>query len=161
MDNKTYTLVTRNGECFEIQFQGNQTPQNRNGTLFLFHLKDLNDQSRGIRLVSVFRFGPEKFYAPNYQEREEAVLFNVIRRAFDAGRLTFDGGLDAHTYTEIALQLEDFGEQKAASAGDVQNLITHEAYWLGFRHTQHPGYPVSFDSPTDLDYLGVTSDLPC
>jgi pyrimidine deaminase RibD-like protein len=149
-------LVTRKGECFEIVFQRKEIVHNRDGVFYLFHLNDLTDKNRGKRLVSVFRFGPEEFYGPNYDARLETVLLNTIRRAFDAGRLTFDGPYDPHTYTEILLQPEDFGPQKVASGNEIQDLIKHEAYWLGFRHTPNPGYPVEFDSPTDLEYLGVT-----
>jgi hypothetical protein len=86
----------------------------------------------------------------------ETVLLNTIRRAFDSGRLTFDGPYDPHTYVEILLQPEDCGPQKAASGDEIQALTKHEAYWLGFRHTTNKGYPVGFDSPTDLEYLSVT-----
>lgn len=157
MDDKRYKLVTRKGECFEVTFQRKEVAHNRDGVFYLFHLKDLSDRQGGERLVSVFRFAPEQFYGPNYSTRVDTVLLNTIRRAFDIGRLTFDGPYDPHIYTEILLQAEDFQPQKPASGNEIQELIKDEAYWLGFRHTSHPGSPVQFDSPTDLEYLGVTT----
>jgi pyrimidine deaminase RibD-like protein len=124
---------------------------------YLFHVNDLTDRRRGQRLVSLFRFGPEQFYETNYDARLETVLPNTIRRAFDSSRLTFDGPFDPHTYTEILLQPEDFRPQKAASGDEIQDLIKFEAYWLGFRHNPQPGYPIDFDGPIDLEYLGVAS----
>jgi len=154
-EGESVKLVARIGECFEATFQRKEVAHNRDGVFYLFHLNDLTDKHRGERLVSVFRFGSEQFYGPNYDARLEPVLLNTIRRAFDSGRLTFDGPYDPHTYTEILLQPEDFRPQKAASGSEVQDLIRHEAYWLGFRHNPSPGYPIQFDSPTDLEYLGV------
>ncbi len=148
-------LVTSKGECFEIAFQQKEVASNRDGALYLFHLNDLTDKRRGERLVSIFRFGTKEFYDPNYDARLETVLPNTIRRAFDSGRLTFDAVYDPHTYTEISLQAEDFRPQKPATGSKTQDLIRHEAYWLGFRHSPHPGYPIQFDSPIDLEYLGV------
>ena len=55
------------------------------------------------------------------------------------------------------MQAEDFRQQKPATGGEVQDLIKHEAYWLGFRHNPQPGYPIQFDSLIDLEYLGVPS----
>jgi hypothetical protein len=57
---------------------------------------------------------------------------------------------------KILLQPEDFRPQETASGDEIQELIKHGAYWFGFRHTPNPGYPVGFDSPTDLEYLGAT-----
>src|SRR5581483_11269916 len=130
---------------------------NRDGAFYLFHLKDVSERQRGERLVSVFRFGPEQFYGPNFKDRVEAVLLNTIRRAFDIGRLSFDGPYDPHTYTEILLKTEDFEPQKPATAEEIQELIEYEAYWLGFKHTANPGLLVMFDAPIELEYLGVTT----
>jgi pyrimidine deaminase RibD-like protein len=153
----TLNLVTRKGECFEITFQRKQENlPDRVGVLYLFHLSDLTDKKRGKRLVSVFRFGPEQSYGPNYETLVETVLLNTVRRAFDLGRLTFDGTHDSHNYIEILLQPEDFRSQTTASGDEIQDLIKHEAYWLGFRYNPKPGEPVGFDSPTDLEYMGVT-----
>jgi hypothetical protein len=121
-------LVTRKGECLEVAFQRKEVPYNRDGVSYLFRLDDLTDKKRGHRLVSVFRFGPEQFYGPNYTARVETVLLNTIRRAFDSGRLTFDGLYDPHTYVKILLQPEDCGPQKAASGDEIQALTKHEAY---------------------------------
>jgi pyrimidine deaminase RibD-like protein len=152
-------LVTVKGECFEIGLRRKQENlPDRVGVLYLFHINDLTDKNRGRRLISVYRFGPQESYGPNYDERLETVLLNTIRRAFDSGRLTFDGPYDPHTYTEILLQPEDFRPQRTASGDEIQELIKHEAYWLGFRYNPNPRYPISFDSPTDLDYLGVSSN---
>jgi len=148
-------LVTLRGECLEVVFQRKEIAQNRDGVVYLFHLNDLTDKKRGQRLVSFFRFGPEQLYAPNYGAVVETVLLNTIRRAFDSGRLTFDGPYDPRTYTEVPLQQADFMPPTAASGEEIQNLIKHEAYWLGFRYNPNPGYPNQFDSPMDLEYLGV------
>ena len=148
-------LVTQEGECFEVVFQGEEKVHNRDGVFYLCRLNDLKDKQRGQRLVSIFRFGPEHFYWPDYHSRLESVLLNTIRRAFDSGRLTFDGPYDPGTYTEILLQPQDFGAQKVASGDEIQEFIQHKAYWLGFRYNANPGHPVSFGSPTDLTYLGL------
>jgi hypothetical protein len=37
-------LVTRKGECFEISFQRDEVPYNRDGTSYLFRLNDLTDK---------------------------------------------------------------------------------------------------------------------
>ncbi len=150
-------LVTRKGECLEIVFQRKEVVHNRDGAFYLYHVNDLTEKRRGQRLVSVFRFGPKEFYGPNYDAQLETVLPNTIRRAFDSGRLTFDGPFDPLTYTEILLQPEDFRPQKAASGDEIQDLIKYQAYWLGFRHNPQPGYPIDLDSPIDLEYLGVAS----
>jgi pyrimidine deaminase RibD-like protein len=150
-------VVTRKGDCFEVTFRRKHVAHDRDGVFYLFHLNDRTDKNRGERLVSVYRFGPEQLYDPNFDTRIETVLLNTIRRAFDIGRLTFDGPYDPHTYTEILLQAEDFREQRAASGEEIQEFITQEAYWLGFRHNPNPGHPIQFDSPAELEYLGVRS----
>lgn len=148
--------MARKGECFEVTFQRKETASDRDGVFYLFHLRDLTDKQRGVRLVSVFRFGPKEFYSPNYDAQLDMVLLNTIRRAFDAGVLSFNAAYDEHTYKEISLHADEFKAQKVASGDEIQQLIKHEAYWLAFRHNPNPGYPVDFDSPTDLEYLGAT-----
>jgi len=133
-------LVTRKGECFEMTFRRKQENlYDREGVLYLFRINDLTDKKKGERLVSVYRFGPKEFHGSDSDTRLRTVLLNTIRRAFDSGRLTFDGPNDPSTYTEILLQPEDFRPQKAASGDEIQQLIKQEAYWLGFRHNDQPG----------------------
>ena len=70
MNSETAKLVTMNGECFEATFKRKQGAANRDGVGYLFRLKDLS-KNRGERLVSLYRFGPKKFYAADYDARLE------------------------------------------------------------------------------------------
>jgi hypothetical protein len=148
-------LVTRLGECFEVNPQGKDSAGNRDGVLHYFHLTDLV-KGRGLLRVSVYRGGPRGFYAPSIAEfdrRIDTVLLNTIRRRFDSGELTFDVPEGATYYTEVLVTPEDFQQQSPASDEEIRQLIFHEAYWLSYRHGNR--YPVQFDSETDLEYLGV------
>jgi hypothetical protein len=148
-------LVTRLGECFEVNPQGKDTGQNRDGVLHYFRLTDLV-KGRGLLRVSVYRGGPRDFYAPSIAEfdrRIDTVLLNVIRRRFDSGELTFDVPQGATYYTEVLVTPEDFQHQLPASDEEIRQFILHEAYWLSFKYGNR--YPVQFDSETDLEYLGV------
>ena len=151
----TFRLVTRSGECFDVQPQGTDRGGNRDGILHYFHLIDLV-KSRGMRMVSVFRGGPRDFYAPTVAEfdrRIDTVLLNTIRRGFDSGELTFDVPEGATYYKEILLSDSDFKPHASASDQEIRQFIVHEAYWLSFRYGKR--LPVQFDSVTDLEYLGV------
>lgn len=146
-------LVTRLGECFEVNPQGKGRDQNRDGVLHYFHLTDLV-KGRGLLRVSVYCGGPRDCYAPiaEFDRRIDTVLLNTIRRRFDSSELTFDVPEGATYYTEIVLTPEDF-QQSRASDEAVRQLILHEAYWLSFKYGNR--HPVQFDSETDLEYLGV------
>jgi hypothetical protein len=148
-------LVTRLGECFEVNPQGMGRANNRDGVLHYFHLTDLV-KGRGLRQVSVYRGGPRDFYAPSIAEfdrRIDIVLLNTIRRRFDSGELTFDVPEGATHYTEILVTPEDFQQRSTASDGEIRQLILQEAYWLSYKYGNR--HPVQFDSETDLEYLGV------
>jgi hypothetical protein len=82
-------LVTRLGECFEVNPQGKDRGQNRDGVLHYFHLTDLV-KGRGSRKVCLYRGGPRDGYVPSIAEfdrRIDTVLLNTIRRRFDSGEL--------------------------------------------------------------------------
>jgi len=148
-------LVTRLGECFEVNPQGKDRADNRDGVLHYFHLTDLV-KGRGLLRVSVYRGGPRDFYAASIAEfdrRVETVLLNAIRRRFDSGELTFDVAEGATHYKEILVTPKDFEQQSPASDEEIRQLILHEAYWLSYRYGNR--HPVQFDSETDLEYLGV------
>lgn len=148
-------LVTRLGECFEVNPQDKDRAGNRDGVLHYFHLTDLI-RGRGLRKVSVYRGGPRDFCAPSVAEfdrRIDTVLLNTIRRRFDSGELTFDVPEGATYYKEVLVTPEDFQQQPPSSDEEIRQLILHEAYWLSYRHGNR--YPVQFDSETDLEYLGV------
>jgi hypothetical protein len=93
-----------------------------------------------------------------YDRREELVIVNAIRRAFDHDSLDFDARVDGAPYTEISLQPSDFAQQPRKSEKDIKSYIIVKAYLLSYLHPVAPhssGYPIAFDEPADLDYLGV------
>jgi hypothetical protein len=148
-------LVTRLGECFEVNPQGKDRADNRDGFLHYFHLTDLVKR-RGLLRVSVYRGGPIDCYAlsiPEFDRRIETVLPNTIRRRFDSGELTFDVPEGATYYTEVLVTPDDFQQQSPASDEEIRQLILHEAYWLSYKHGSR--HPVQFVSEIDLEYLGV------
>lgn len=147
-------LVTLEGECFELTLARKTGYPDRDGELFHFLIDDLI-ANRGRVLVSVFASGTLRVLVPNCNAQIDSVILNKMRGAFDSGELTFVGTHDSSEYRELVLQPEDFKPQKA-TADEIQELIKHEAYWLGFRYSPNPRYLVSFDSQTDLDYLGVS-----
>lgn len=117
---------------------------------------------RGKRLVSVFISGTLVATCANYTSRAEIVRFNAIRRAFDRGALSFDAPFDEGHYTELSLLSEDFQAQQARTDAEIRQYIVHKAYWLAHRFPTQPQtdgilYPIPFDEPADLDYMGVTA----
>src|ERR1700691_4907860 len=111
-----FQLVTRHGECFEVNPQGKDRADNRDGVLHYFHLTDLV-RGRGLRKVSVYRGGPRDSYASSVEEfdrRIATVLLNTIRRRFDSGELTFDVPEGATHYKEVLVTPEDFQQQPPA-----------------------------------------------
>jgi hypothetical protein len=146
--------ITRNGECFEATLESTDRWPNRDGIFYLFRLKDLV-KNRGTRLVSLGRFGPKDLLDPQYDSRIEAVRFNALRRAFDQGELSFDN-LDERGCKELRLSYSDFQPQAASSDPEVRQFIMHKAYWC-FQIAHQ--YLVQFDSPLDLEYLGVDSNV--
>jgi len=148
-------LVTRFGECFEVNPQGKDRAGNRDGVLHYFHLTDLV-KGRGLLKVSIYRGGPRDLYATSiaeFDQRIDTVLLNTLRRRFDSGELTFDVPEGATYYKEILVTPEDFQPQTRAGDEEIRQLIVHEAYWLSYRYGNR--YPVQFDAETDLEYLGV------
>jgi predicted nucleotide-binding protein len=97
--------------------------------------------------VSLFRFGPDKLSVPNYDAQIASVRLNAIRRAFDAGTLSFDRPPAPHQY-----------QQPAASEEGIRQFIVHKAYWLSYRDSPEGRFPVQFDESVDLAYLGVESN---
>ena len=154
-------LATLNGECFEAELRSVDEYQERDGRLHKFYVTDMVSE-RGKRLVSVFVSGTLVTTGANYESRAEIVRLNAIRRAFDQAALSFDAPFDEHHYTELAMSLEDFQIQQSRTDVEIRRYIIHKAYWLAYRfpvHAQTRGilYPIPFDEPADLDYLGVNA----
>jgi pyrimidine deaminase RibD-like protein len=148
--------VTLGGQCYEQTLEDIQRDPNRDGVLYLFRLKDLASRG-GERLVQLFCSGPIKTSTPDFSERIELVCFNKIRRSFDSGEISFDVPYEKHIYQDHILEPSDFQEINPADDEAIKQLIIHEAYWLGFRYNQNPGkYFQAFDSPSDMEYLGVS-----
>ena len=153
---KEFTLV---GESrFEVTPQGKVDPVDRLGMPYKFHLTDLK-RNRGMRLVSVFAFGSVETAS---HHNIETACINAIRRAFDNGTLNFDQPSDERHYKEIRLSASDSENQGSRQDAEVRQYIVHKAYWLAYRFPNQPQpdgiiYPIPFDEPADLDYLGATS----
>lgn len=155
MDGEGLKVVTKGGECFDAAFQRKQVPPDRDGVLYLFHLNDRRN-GRGMRLVSLFRSGPAKLGIQDYESRIESVRLNALRRAFDLGTLSFESAYDEHRYKELRLDTSDFDIQPPTSSEQIKHYIKHKAYWLAFKYSEKPGvYSMQFDTPIDLEYLGV------
>jgi hypothetical protein len=153
MDDERF--VTLGGECFDVEFRGEERDGQRAGTQHLFRLHDVR-KGRGDRLVSLFRSDQIKLLNPNYAHRVGFARINIIRRAFDSGNLSFDQPFEEDTYRPLLMKDSDFLQQPLASDAEVRQFIVHKAYWLSYMHPTNPGlYPVSFDTPEDLDYLGA------
>jgi pyrimidine deaminase RibD-like protein len=153
-------VVTFGGECFEAELRSADEYQERDGLLHKFYLTDMVSK-RGKRLVSVFANGTLAASCANFRSRVEIVRINAIRRAFDAGALSFDAPPDERHYTELSLSPQDFLTPQPRADAEIRQYIIHKAYWLAYRfpiHAQTGGilYPISLDEPADLDYLGVT-----
>lgn len=154
MDDERF--VTLGGECFDVEFRGEERDGQRAGTQHLFRLRDVR-KARGDRLVSLFRSDQIKLLNPNYAHRVGVARINIIRRAFDSGNLSFDQPFEEDTYKPLVMKDSDFSQQPLASDAEVRQFIVHKAYWLSYMHSTNPGlYPASFDTPEDLDYLGAT-----
>lgn len=158
MSNNAAYYVTLGGECFEVSPQDKVDPVNRLGLLYKFHLTDLK-KKRGMRLVSVFATGSVE---TALQGRVETAFINAIRRGFDDGTLTFDDPSDERYYKEIPLSPSDLKNNVTRTDAEIREYIVHKAYWLAYRFPMQPQpdgiiYPIPFDEPADLDYLGATS----
>src|SRR5204863_8513123 len=150
-------FVTLSGECFVLEFQRTESTT-RDGVLDLFAVTDLKS-NRGTRLVSLFRSGQSKLWVENYESRILNIRLNAIRRAFDSRVLSFDAPYEEHSYKELSLQPSDFHPQPSASVEQIKRLIKNEAYWLGFKcNPKLDRYHVCFDTPTNLEYLGVKAE---
>ncbi len=149
-------FVTLGGECFDVEFRGEERDNQRAGTQQLFRLHDVR-KGRGDRLVSLFRSDQIKLLNPNYASRVEIARINIIRRAFDSGKLNFDEPFEEDAYKPLVMEDSDFSQQPLANDAEIRQFITHRAYWLSYMDPTNPGvYPISFDTPEDLDYLGAT-----
>jgi pyrimidine deaminase RibD-like protein len=155
-------LVTLKGECFDVEFQGERTVAERDGVFHNFHLTDLV-RDRGLLRVSVHRGGPRDIYVPSvaeYDRREDAVVLNVIRRAFDCGYINFEAPNESSSYKEFSLQPSDFDKQSLKNDAEIRTYIIHKAYWLSYRYPMQSSptdvlYPIQFDETLDLEYLGA------
>jgi hypothetical protein len=150
----TSPLVTLGGECFDVAFQGSQhgPPDN---FLYLFYISD-KTKTTNLRKVSVERFGPKEWCAKDYDARMENVVLNVIRRGFDEGKVGFDLPEDPHYFKKLPLSESDFEQQPQVGDQEIRQFIIHTAFWLSYRYGSR--YPVQFDSPMNVDYLGVTAE---
>jgi hypothetical protein len=161
MNGESFRLVTLCGECFEAAPRGVLEYVERDGVLYKYRLTDMVG-NRGKRLVSLFASGTLGVVVARQKPRIPVVCFNSIRRAFDNGSLSFDAPLDEDHYTELPLLESDFQTQRAQTDPEIRQYIVHKASWLAYRFPIQPHptdvlYPILFDEPADLDYLGVTS----
>jgi pyrimidine deaminase RibD-like protein len=159
---KPQRLVTLKRECFDVQFRGN-VPGNRDGVLHHFHLNDLT-KKRSVLRISVFRGGPKDMYAPapEYDLRENTVVLNAVRRAFDNGAVSMDVANEGPNYVEISLQPSDFIKQSPKTDAEIRSYMINKAYLLGYRYPTQMSpadelYPIPFNEEIDLDYLGVAA----
>ena len=159
-DKTALPVVTLMGECFKGTFQRTEPAGNRDGVLYLFELEDLRS-NRGARLIQLFRSGQDKIMRPNHDATIDSVRINKIRRAFDSGTLNFNAAYEEHKYVELIIRSDDFEPCAAKSDSEIRQFIKHKAYWLGYRFNPHttPLPPMEMDTPIDLEYLGVGSDL--
>lgn len=152
------TLVTVTGECFNAEFERKEVAQDCDGVYYLFRLKDMSEKARNDLLISLFRFGPDKLLTPDYESRIEAIRLNAIRRAFDAGAVSFDRPNEPHRYQMLSLTVDDFKARPRASDYQIRQYIVQKAYWLGYRLGSVANkLMLQFDVEFDLDYLGVAS----
>jgi hypothetical protein len=72
--------------------------------------------------------------------------------------LRFDEPYDEHTY-KVVLELKDpdFDQQPHVSDSEIRQYIIHKAYWLSYMDSEFPDYPINFETPDDLGYLGANS----
>jgi hypothetical protein len=148
-------FVTLGGECFEAEFEG-EVSFRLTGIEHRFKLHDVR-RGRGDRLVILFRSDNTQPLPPNYNANIGVVRINIIRRAFDSGKLSFDAPSSDQKYEPVEMKDSDFNQHPLASDEEIRRYIKHKAFWLSYMHPSHPGlYPVSFDTPEDLDYLGAT-----
>jgi pyrimidine deaminase RibD-like protein len=148
-------VVTLGGECFEIEFERREPDSDRDGSLFLFRVRDLK-QGRGERLVQLFRSGQLAKAITDYATRADIAHPNAIRRAFDARKLNFDVDHDPERYEEVKLTASDFKPGRSATEQEIREYIKQKAYWLGWKNSSDPSrHYVPFDREEDLDYLGV------
>ena len=151
-------LVTLGGECFEVVFEREESAWPRQaGFYHLFRLNDVRS-GRGERLVSLFASEQIKLLNSLYSAHIETARINCVRRGFDSGRLSFDEPYDEHLYkTGLEIKDSDLNPQPLVSDPEIRTFITHKAYWVGYMDSLHPDYPVNFETPEDLEYLGANS----
>ena len=149
-------LVTRNGECFESEYQREKAAPKRSGALHLFKIMD-RLHGRGERVVQLYcaeRF--KQLAKDSHGNIEFRVGPNVIRRAIDAGEFSFEAPYDEHRFKEIKLQKSDFEDQPKATDPELMQFILHKAYLVGYKLNPHVGlYAANFEDSLDLAYLGV------
>jgi predicted nucleotide-binding protein len=151
--------VTLSGEVLEIAYQRTEDAPSRPGVLYILSVNDLK-KSRGERRVMLYRGGPKDIYAQNYDSRIQVVRLNAVRRAFDSGALNFDAAFEEGRYIEVKLEASDFGYQASVDDERLRRFIIHKAYWLGYRFNPNtsPLTPIRFDTPEDMEYLGITTE---
>jgi hypothetical protein len=137
-------LVTLGGECFQFEFQSTQPGRQTACIHHLYYIRDLKSE-RGARPVSVT--------FSNVCTSSENAQLNALRRAFDSGRFSFDFPADTTRFTEISYTAAGDKPAPSANESEIRRLILNEAYWLSWKLGGRKLVP--FDSPVDLDYLGV------
>ena len=154
-------LVTLQGECLDVEYEGERRAIDRDGVFHNFQVTDLA-RARGLLRVSVFRGGPRDAYVPTiaeYDSREYTVVLNMIRRAFDRGDLNFEVHCDSSSYKEIRLQPLDFAQHPLKKDAEIRAYMIHKAFWLSYRYPVAKAsevlYPIQFDETLDLEYLGA------
>jgi len=146
-------LATVGGECFDVDYEGQDRFSDRDGISYAFRLTNLKPDN-GVRLVSVCRFGlMELPPADSTVQRLEMVRLDVIRRALDSRTLDFEPPFDEHGYKELRLSANDFTRRNSVTDEEIKQFIIVKAYWISWKLGGRQ--PVQFDDPVDLDYLGV------
>jgi hypothetical protein len=145
-------LVTLGGECFDVHIGGDGLDERRGGTVHNFQLFDVREKHPDML---VLLFLSERFdLLTRGATRLDDVKLNVIRRAFDAGKLSF-GTFAEDTVHRLDIQESDFQKQTVGDA-EIREFMMHKAYWEGYKLATHPEQPIDFETPEDLDYLGAT-----
>ena len=116
-------FVTLTGECFEAAFEGEERYR-LSGNVLRFRLQDVR-AGRGERLVSLFRSDQLKILNPNYAARIEFAKINIIRRALDSGKLSFNEPYEEQEYKPLGMIDSDFDQQSLVSDPEIRQFMIH------------------------------------
>jgi hypothetical protein len=151
------SFVTLGGEYFEVEtweidvYRDGQRP----GDVQMFGLRDVRSGRR--LLIFIFESDEIKLNA-RYPGNAGLARINIVRRAFDSGVLNFDeaDGLQNYEYRPLDMQDSDLSQQTLVSDSEIRQFMRHKAYWMSYMHPRYPGFPITFYTPEDLNYLGAT-----